>query len=401
MTSTIPAETVATMPPLALVERAPFADAIGRVSKVVERRNTIPILGNVLLTGAGESLSIDATDLDIWMTVSLPGAVDKRLSTTVPAHTLRDCAKAASSEFVEAVAESERLALDFEGAKNALPTLPAKDWPEHAGLICKGAAAASFTMPAKALQRQFGAVSLAISTEETRYYLNGIFWHTTKDDYGKPVLGAVATDGHRLMRATMAIPPGAESMPVDIAYMPGVIVPRKTVALVLAELKRKGAAATVSVDVAESWIRFTIGDCVIRSKLVDGTFPDYCRVIPQGNDKVATVEAKPFAKMVKAVSKVSTERGRAVRFGFEAGKVLATVNNPDIGSASQSMPGTYEAAPMDIGFNGQYIAEIVAGLGAENINIRLADPGSPTRFEPAESPADGIDVLGVCMPLRV
>jgi DNA polymerase-3 subunit beta len=219
------------------------------------------------------------------------------------------------------------------------------------------------------------------------------------------VLRTVATDGHRLVTAAIPLPAGADAMP---RYNPpagpaGVIVPRKTVAVVLAELKRKGAPESVAVDVGADWIRFTIGESVITSKLIDGTFPDYVRVIPQGNDKVAKVNAKAFVAMVTAVMAIASDRGRGVKLYFDrfAGKVTATVNNPDSGSASQSAPCDYDCDIMEIGFQGGYIVDLVGVLASDHVRLEMADPGSPTLFRPGESANDGVDVFGVLMPMRV
>lgn len=408
------AEFIATAAPLALVDRKGFADALARVSKVVEKRNTIPILSNLRLVGAGESLVVEGTDLDVWHAITVPAAADSRFAVTAPAHILADTCKRMASEFVEAkpgdivthgsgehARDTQSLALDFEGAATTLQGLPVADWP-HYPTSCPswGPAVASFTMSAPTLRRMLQATSPAISTEETRYYLNGIFFHVHADR-GALKLRSVATDGHRLVSATVDLPDGAEWLQMD-RHTAGVIIPRKTVALVLAELKRKAAPETVAIDVGAAWIRFTIGESVITSKIIDGTFPDYCRVIPAGNDKVATVDRKAFGAMVKAVSTVS-QRGRAVRLSFDrdAGKVTATVNNPESGSASQSTACDYDSDAMEIGFNAKYIVDLVELLACDRVRIELADPGSPTLFRPSEASGDGVDVLAVCMPMRV
>ncbi|MBX3579895.1 MAG: DNA polymerase III subunit beta [Rhizobiaceae bacterium] len=394
------AEFIATAAPLALVDRKGFADALARVSKVTERRNTIPILSNLRLVGAGESLVVEGTDLDVWHAITVPAAADSRFAVTAPAHILADTCKRMASEFVEAT-QGDCLALDFEGARTSLQSLPVADWPTVENYAAKawGPAVASFTMSAPTLRRMLQATSPAISTEETRYYLNGVFLHVA-DDRGTLKLRSVATDGHRLVSASADLPDGAEWLQMD-RHTAGVIVPRKTVALVLAELKRKGAPESVAVDVGAAWIRFTIGESVITSKLIDGTFPDYCRVIPAGNDKVATVDRKAFGAMVKAVSTISSERTRAVRLTFGPGKIVATVNNPDSGSASQWIEAGYDSDLMDIGFNANYVRELVELLACDRARIELADPGSPTLFRPSEASGDGVDVLAVCMPMRV
>ena len=421
MTQAIVAASLPTLPPVALIDRKAFADALTRVSKVVERRNTIPILSNVRLVGTGESLIIEGCDLDAWSRVTVPAAADSRFAVTVPAHMLRDVVKKAASEYVEAtsgdilpigqgenVRDTQNVYLDFEGAKTALQAFPVADWPLAENMdTFKSPTVASFTMATATLRRLFQVTQIAISTEETRYYLNGIFFHvaTVAD---RLMLRATATDGHRLVSATVDLPEGAEGMqPADKYKSPGVIVPRKTVALVLAELKRKGAPETVAVEVGATWIRFTIGAAVIWSKIVDGSFPDYCRVIPQGNDKLATVDAKAFAGMVSAVSQIASERGRAVKLTFEPdtgdrGLVEASVSNPDSGSASQVIEClSYTGDALQIGFNVGYMLDLIEAIGAPRLVFKFGDPGSPTLIEPAEASGDGVDVVAVLMPMRV
>ena len=401
MTQTLAASALASLPPVALIDRKAFADALTRVSKVVERRNTIPILSNVRLAGAGESLIVEGCDLDIWSRVTVPAAADSRFAATVPAHMLRDVVKKASSEYVEASAADSFFGLDFEGAKTSLQTLPVADWPtvENYAASAWRPAVATFTMPTATLRRMFQACEMAISTEETRYYLNGIFVHATKDEFGAPIIRAVATDGHRLMRASIPVPAGAEGLA-------GIIIPRKTVALLLAEMKRKGAPQSVEIQAGETWISFKIGNAELRSKLVDGTFPDYMRVIPQEFQRVACVESDKLSAMVTAVSTISSERGRAVKLHFEpvddcAALLEASVNNPDSGSASQCIDCEMTGAGIEIGFHAGYLLDIVESIGADRLAVKMGDAGSPTRFEPAPAVGDGVDLLAVLMPMRV
>jgi DNA polymerase-3 subunit beta len=227
----------------------------------------------------------------------------------------------------------------------------------------------------------------AISTEETRYYLNGIYLHAVHQDGGS-VLRAVATDGHRLARVELALPDGA-------AEMPGVIVPRKTVG----ELRKliEETEGDVEIALSETKIRFRAGDVVLISKLIDGTFPDYERVIPLGNDKILEVDRKSFTAAVDRVSTISTEKSRSVKLGLKSGNLTLSANSPDAGSATEELEVSYSADDMEIGFNSRYLLDIAQQIEGESAQFALADAGSPTVIR------DGADAsaLYVLMPMRV
>ena len=244
-----------------------------------------------------------------------------------------------------------------------------------------------FVLPAGELKRLIDKTQFAISTEETRYYLNGIYLHTIDVD-GRPVLRAVATDGHRLARVDTAAPQGSVGMP-------GVIVPRKAVSEIQKLLE--DGESEVAVELSGSKIRVATASVVLTSKLIDGTFPDYQRVIPSGNDKRLTVDKGDFAASVDRVSTISSERGRAVKLSMAEGRMTLSVTNPDSGSATEEIEVDYEASPLDIGFNARYLMDIAAQLDGDTALLKLADPGSPTVIQDRE----GASALYVLMPMRV
>jgi DNA polymerase-3 subunit beta len=369
----------------ATVERSHLLRSLGHVHRVVERRTTIPILSNVLLRADGARLTLKATDLDLEITESVPAEIGQPGATTVPAHILHDIIRKLpdGAEVSLDTGDGQQLALKSGRSRFTLQVLPEADFPD----LTAGEFPTRFTLPASALKKLIDRTEFAISTEETRYYLNGIYLHIVTVA-GKPMLRAVATDGHRLAQAQLEAPAGSEAMP-------GVIVPRKAVGEIQKLVESPDAA--VDIELSETKIRVTIGDVVLTSKLIDGTFPDYARVIPQANDKVLKVDRGEFADAVDRVSTISSERGRAVKLALTGGRLVLSVNNPDSGSAVEELGVDYPADDMEIGFNARYLLDVAGQLETTTAEFRFADPGSPTLILD-----DGAaDALYVLMPMRV
>jgi DNA polymerase III subunit beta len=368
------------------VERTALLKSLGRVHRVVERRNTIPILANVLIRADRSKLSLKATDLDLEVIDGVDAEVSPGGSTTVPAHMFYEIVRKlpeGSQIVLEASGDRAVLAIRAGRSRFTLQTLPESDFPD----LAAGEMTHKFTLPAADLKRLIDKTQFAISTEETRYYLNGIYLHTAGN--GKSaMLRAVATDGHRLAQVELMLPSGA-------AGMPGIIVPRKTVGEVQRLIEDTGSE--VAVELSQGKIRFSIGDVVLTSKLIDGTFPDYGRVIPLGNDKELVVDKKDFEASVDRVSTVSSERGRAVKLSISSGKLMLSVTNPDSGSATEELEIEYGADPIDIGFNSRYLLDIAAQIEGEVAVLKLADAGSPTLIQDRDSSG----ALYVLMPMRV
>ena len=368
------------------VERAQLLKSLGHVHRVVERRNTIPILANVLIRAEKSSLNLKATDLDLEVIESIAAEVAPGGSTTVPAHMFYEIVRKlpdGSQVVLEASGDRAVLAIRAGRSRFTLQTLPESDFPD----LAAGDMTHKFTLSAADVKKLINKTQFAISTEETRYYLNGIYLHVAGS--GKnATLRAVATDGHRLAQAELAVPSGA-------AGMPGVIVPRKTVGEVQRLIEDNEGEVTIELSSAK--IRFSIGDVVLTSKLIDGTFPDYGRVIPSGNDKELVVDKKDFEAAVDRVSTVSSERGRAVKLSLSGGKLMLSVTNPDSGSATEELEVEYDSDPIDIGFNSRYLLDIASQLDGEVAVLKLADPGSPTLIEDK----DAKGALYVLMPMRV
>lgn len=372
----------------ATIERATLLRCLSHVQSVVERRNTIPILSNVLIEAEGDGLRVMATDLDLQVVEHIDAAsVESEGAVTVSAHLLFDIArKLQEGSQVSLETAENRMEVKAGRSRFKLPTLPRDDFP----VIVEGDLPTSFALPAKTLAELIDRTRFAISTEETRYYLNGIFLHVSDED--EPVLKAAATDGHRLARFTLPRPEGAEGMP-------DVIVPRKAVAE-LRKLLDEKMDDDVQIDLSASKIRFRLGGeggVVLTSKLIDGTFPDYSRVIPTGNDKLLKIDPKSFFAGVDRVATIATEKTRAVKMGLDKDRVTLTVTSPDNGTASEELAAEYSADGFEIGFNATYLKDILSQIDSDQVEIHLADAGAPTLIRKNDdSPA-----LYVLMPMRV
>ncbi|TWA74897.1 DNA polymerase III beta subunit [Azospirillum brasilense] len=373
-----------------IIERAALLRSLGHVQSVVERRNTIPILSNVLLRANDGELSLAATDMDLEIVETVPATVTRSGGTTAPAHTLYD--------IVRKLPDGSQVELDIGGdgtiltlragrSQFKLSCLPVDDFPQLSG----GDLPHRFDLTAGDLRALVDRTRFAISTEETRYYLNGIYLHAAKAKTGGaelPVLRAVATDGHRLARVEMPLPEGA-------AGIPGVIVPRKTVNEIRKLIDE--AADRIELSLSDNKIRFAFDSVVVTSKLIDGTFPDYERVIPVGNDKTMEVDAKLFAAAVDRVATISTEKSRAVKLSLTRGTLTLSATSPEAGSATEELEVNYQEGPLEIGFNSRYLLDITQQIEGEGARFSLADAASPTIVrDVADSTA-----LYVLMPMRV
>ncbi len=368
------------------IERATLLRAVSQAQSVVERRNTIPILANVLIEAEGDSVSFRATDLDIEVVDKAPAMVERAGATTVSAVTLHEIVRKLPDGAMVQLSEdgaAGRLSVDAGRSSFQLATLPKEDFP----VMTATEYGANFSAPAPVLRRLFDKSKFAISTEETRYYLNGVYFHTADGETG-PVLRAVATDGHRLARIDAAVPGGAEEMP-------GVIVPRKTVG----ELRKllDDDEAQIAVSVSETKVRFATPEITLTSKVIDGTFPDYTRVIPQANTRKMEVDAADFAKAVDRVATVSSERSRAVKMALDEDRLVLSVNAPDAGAAEEELAVAYGDDRLEIGFNAKYLLEIASQVDRENAVFLFSSPGEPTLMR------EGNDTTAiyVVMPMRV
>ena len=368
------------------IERATLLKAVAQAQSVVERRNTIPILANVLIEAEGAGVSFRATDLDIEVVDRAPAHVDRAGATTVSAVMLHEIVRKLPDGALVTLtdeASSGRLLINAGRSAFNLATLPREDFP----VMASSEYTSNFSAPAPVLRRLFDKAKFAISTEETRYYLNGVYMHTAQSEDG-PVLRCVATDGHRLARIDAPLPDGA-------AGMPGVIVPRKTVG----ELRKllDDDEAQIAVSVSETKVRFATPGVTLTSKVIDGTFPDYTRVIPMGNTRRLEVDATEFAKAVDRVATVSSERSRAVKLSLDEDRLVLSVNAPDSGAAEEELVVAYGDDRLEIGFNAKYLLEIASQVDRENAVFLFNSSGDPTLMREGSD----MSAVYVVMPMRV
>ncbi|WP_417605336.1 DNA polymerase III subunit beta [Primorskyibacter flagellatus] len=368
------------------MERATLLKAVAQAQSVVERRNTIPILANVLIEAEGDTVSFRATDLDIEVVDKASAQVERAGATTVSAVTLHEIVRKLPDGALVSLTEegaTGRLTVEAGRSNFSLATLPKEDFP----VMATSEYTANFSAEAQVLRRLFDKSKFAISTEETRYYLNGVYMHVADGEDGK-VLRCVATDGHRLARIDAPLPKGAEDMP-------GVIVPRKTVG----EMRKllEDDEMQIAVSVSETKVRFATPEITLTSKVIDGTFPDYTRVIPQGNTRRMEVDASDFARAVDRVATVSSERSRAVKLALDEDRLILSVNAPDSGAAEEELVVAYADERLEIGFNAKYLLEIASQVDRENAVFLFNSSGDPTLMREGNDTS----AVYVVMPMRV
>ncbi len=381
------------------IERGALLRSLAHVQSVVERRNTIPILSNVQLEADGGQLTLTATDLDIAINEGVAADAQVPGATTTPAHTFYDIVRKLPDGSQIEISQDEdasRLKLVAGRSEFTLACLPTEDFP----VMAEDDLDHQFSLSSADLKRIIDKTRFAISTEETRYYLNGIYLHVVEadaTDNGTAVFRAVATDGHRMAQVDLPMPDGAQGMP-------GIILPRKTVT----ELRKllddpvteedEDDSTVVQIALNETKIRFRVGNAVLTSKLIDGTYPDYRRVVPEGNDQILEIDGTEFAEAVDRVATISSEKSRAVKLSISKDKVVISVNSPDQGTGTEEVGAKYEGTPMEIGFNARYLLDITAQVEGNVAKVLLAE-GAPLKAALIQDASDS-SAFYVLMPMR-
>lgn len=369
-----------------VVEKSVLLKTLSHAQSIVEKRNTIPVLSNVRIEALADSISFKATDMDTEITEIADAKVSEQGAITAPAHMLYDIArKLSDGAEVELTFPDDKgqLSVASGRSKFSLSTIAVEDFP----VISGDELPINFSMGKEELKDVIDRTQFAASTEETRYYLNGLYVHA-KTEGQTNVLRVVATDGHRLACVESPLPEGADKLA-------GVIIPRKTVAEIR-KLLDDTESQTVAISLSENKIRFALQDITLTSKLIDGTYPDYERVIPTDNDKVLELSVKALATAVDRVSVVA-ERTRAIKMITNKNHVVLTTSSPDLGSALEEVEASYESDALEVGFNFRYLLDILTEIKGENVQISFADGSSPSIIRDT-SDASAIYVL---MPMRV
>jgi len=377
------------------VEKKVLMDTLKLAQSVVEKRNTIPILSNVLIEARDDnSMIMTATDLDIEITEtfevqSIEVKGDEK-SFTVPARTLYDVVRKLPNGALISVEVNNPKDGDFYGARlkiNAgrsnfeLPLLPPADFPK----MTNTGEAHDFTLTVGDLKRLIDKTRFAISTEETRYYLNGIYFHQTEDQ-----LTCVATDGHRLAKASMSLPDGADGME-------GVIIPRKAAAEIRRLIDSSPDTDQVKMSVTESKICVEHHSAALTSKIIDGFFPDYERVIPPRSNARLVVDCPILSDAIDRVSTVTKEKARSIKLSLTSDEIRLDVRSSETGEANEVVSASFGGENTDIGLNSKYMIEALGLIGSRDAEMFFSGPASPVLLLDQEDQ----DCLFVIMPLRV
>ncbi len=357
---------------------------LSHIAPIAERKSTIPILSNAKFE-AGNELTVTATNVDLELIEKVPATIMSEGKTTVPAHILYDIArKLPDGEEIVFDVQGDQMVLTAGKAKFKLPCLSADDFPMMAGANLPF----KFTISPDDIISLIDKTKFAISNEETRYYLNGIYLHSTEKN-GQAVLRGVATDGHRLSLYDIPCPEGAKGIP-------GIIIPKQ----VVAELRKllDDGGDSITMEVSETKTRFSFPTSVMTSKLIDGKFPDYNMVIPKTNDKKMEADCKVFKESVDRISAVSLDKFKAIKMGVKDGQADLSASTPEAGSGTEDIEVAYNSAtPLEISFKARYLLEIASQIESEKIEFTFSDGNSPCVIR--ESGNDSF--LYVLMPLRM
>jgi DNA polymerase-3 subunit beta len=369
------------------IERSDLLAAIDRVRGVVEARGTIPILSTLLLSAEiGGGLTVVGTDLDVEASALASADVEAGGMIAAPASTLYDIARKipeGANIRISYSKDDPRLIVKAGRSRFQVPVLPAGDFPT----MSSDGLGAAWEMKASALATMIDKAGFAMSTEETRYYLNGLYMHLAVTDAAQ-VLRMVATDGHRLALAVSDAPEGIVIPPN------GIIIPRKTVKEIR---KLCDAGGLIEIRTSSQKIQVTNGDDVITSKLIDGQFPDYSRVIPKGNDRIVSIDAKLLHAAVDRVATISSDKSRSTKLNLDGGLLTLTVRSSEAGQGVEELDVDHDGGAFEIDFNARYVLDMLSKIDGDQVEFHFGDPASPALALDPGAPGNQF----VLMPLRV
>jgi len=351
---------------------------------IVERKNTIPILANVLMEAKGDQVSFLATDLEVGLRSKCPATVTKPGSLTIPAKKFFEIVKSLPETDIRITEDKGGVKIAADRFDSRMQTLPREDFPT----LPESGGAPTATLPRAALKEMVAKTQFAITGEDTRYFLNGAQFVLKADE-----MNLVATDGHRLALVTVA----RNGKGKKDAEENKAILPKKTLGE-LARLMSEGDGDIV-YERGENHLFFKVGERLLISRMIDGQFPAYERVIPKGNDKHIEFERDRLTSAIKRVALLSNERSRAVKISIEKGKVDVTSSSPELGEAQETLPVEYDGAAMQICFNAQYVLDFLAAVSTDVVSLELKDEVSQAVMKPVG--AEGYDYTYVIMPMRV
>ena len=351
---------------------------------IVERKNTIPILANVLMEAKGDQVSFLATDLEVGLRSKCAASVAKSGALTLPAKKFYEIIKSLPETDVRIAEEKGGVKVAADRFDSRMQTLPREDFPT----LPESGGAPSAALPRSALKEMVAKTQFAITGEDTRYFLNGALFVLRPD-----TMSLVATDGHRL--ALVTVPRDGKSRKETDEVR--AILPKKTLGE-LARLLQEGDE-DIRYERGENHLFFDVGGRLLISRMIDGQFPAYERVIPKGNDKHVEFERDRLTNAVKRVALLSNERSRAVKIQIDKGKVDVTSSSPDLGEAKETLPVEYAGAPMQICFNAQYVLDFLSAVSTDVVSLDLKDEVSQAVMKPVG--AEGYEYTYVIMPMRV
>lgn len=361
------------------IGQSELVEALGAVSNVVPARTPLPIIGNLLVAAEERGLSLSATDLDLSVTIRVAASVEGEGRVTLPARKLTDMVRALPASLVRVEGENEHVTLECEASRFRVHGLPAEDFPSFPSLDFEEGRAIS----AGDVDRLASHTAFAASTEDTRPILNGVLWEMREGE-----MSMVATNGHRLARYTIPVDAGGTTKDV--------IVPPKALAQVI-RIFAPDETLTVAFD--EKQIGFRGESGVVFSRLIEGPYPNYEQVIPRDNDKRMQADKERLASALRRMAVMASDQTHRVRFSIAADAVKFYVSTPDVGEGTEQMPIDYEGEPIDIGFNANYVLEVLRSIDTDDVAMTFKAPERAALIRPADGEEDRY--LCLVMPLRL